>query len=328
MRRQLISIIVPVYNCKEYLSNCINSLINQSYTKIEIIIIDDGSNDGTSEICDEWQKKDSRIKVIHTNNFGVSHARNIGLDNMSGSYVGFVDADDWVDTDTYELLLREMIEKNAEVSGGGYICNDVRGDKIIFCKRKSKVYSRDEILQEIFSPREPRLLCWELCDKLFKRDLINNVRFNESIGTAEDMLFFWQMMKRVHRFAYSPLFKYHYRMRSGSAVHSGISPKTISSLYAVREIMNSARTENDDLKYIIWKQYVRYLVGCTRQMLVYDAKKYEEDILMNQKEIRREIGRVIRLDNLSIRFVLGVFFLCFPIAICRALTCFIKKRND
>ena len=168
MTNPLISIIVPAYNVGIYIEDCLNSLLNQTYKNLEIIVIDDGSKDTTADISDELSVRDKRIKVFHTCNFGVSYARNIGLDNANGDYIGFVDADDWVDTDMYEKLLQEIIEKGADASGGGYIREDENGGCITLRKREAKSYSRKDILQEIFSLKSRKILYWELCDKLFK----------------------------------------------------------------------------------------------------------------------------------------------------------------
>ena len=110
---KIISIIVPVYNVVQYLDQCVSSLVHQSYSAIEILLIDDGSSDGSAEICDEWSKKDSRVRVFHTENRGVAHARNIGLTHAKGNYIGFVDSDDWVDIDMYETMMVKLISAQA-----------------------------------------------------------------------------------------------------------------------------------------------------------------------------------------------------------------------
>ena len=323
-----ISVIIPAYNVETYIDTCLDSLVNQTFGNLEILVIDDGSNDSTGSRCDEWEIKDKRIKVIHTKNCGVSHARNVGLNNAHGDYIGFVDADDWVDEDTYEQLLRELVNNNADVAGGGYIREEENGGYITLKKGSSVVYSREEILQEIFSCDVPKLLYWELCDKLFKKELVTNVRFDESIGTAEDKLFFWQVMKKANRFAYAPLFKYHYRMRQGSAVHSGITDKTISSLKSERYIWEMARDEKYDLRRIMFENYASNLLGCTRQMIVYDGKKYENDIKRNQSEIRAYFFKLILSSRLTLRLLMAVIFLSLPFEICFGLKKLIMKDSE
>lgn len=116
MEEKLISIIVPVYNVEKYLKECIDSVISQTYKNLEIILVDDGSTDKSGEICDEYSKKDSRIKVIHKENGGLSDARNVALDIAKGEYIGFVDSDDYVEKDMFETLYKLAEEHNTEIS--------------------------------------------------------------------------------------------------------------------------------------------------------------------------------------------------------------------
>lgn len=112
----LISIIIPVYNLEYYLRECLTSVIGQTYTNLEIIIINDGSTDSSPCICDQFAAQDKRVTIIHQENRGVSYSRNIGLDNARGAYIGFVDGDDWIEKDMYETLLSLTIEYNANIS--------------------------------------------------------------------------------------------------------------------------------------------------------------------------------------------------------------------
>ena len=114
--KDLISVIIPTYNSKDYISRAIESIISQSYKHLEIIIIDDGSNDGTAKICDEYASRDSRIRVIHQKNGGVSEARNVGLHNVTGEYVSFIDSDDWIHPQYFELLFRTIIETDCDMA--------------------------------------------------------------------------------------------------------------------------------------------------------------------------------------------------------------------
>lgn len=116
----LISIIVPVYNVEKYLNKCIDSIINQTYKNIEIILVDDGSTDNSGKICDEYLLRDSRIKVIHKNNGGLSSARNEGINISSGEYIGFVDSDDWVEPNMYEEMYKKILYSNADIVDCGY----------------------------------------------------------------------------------------------------------------------------------------------------------------------------------------------------------------
>ena len=328
MSNLTISVIVPVYNVEQYVDECISSIVNQSYRELEIILVDDGSTDGSSAKCDAWQSKDIRIKTIHTSNYGVSHARNVGLDVAHGDYVGFVDGDDWLEPDMYEILLHELLDKKADISGGGYIREYANGGVITLRKEKPKTYAREEILQEIFSFNDKKLLHWELCDKLFKKELVTEINLAENIAKGEDMLYLWKVMKQMQNFAYVPLFKYHYRMREGSVSHSKISNKTISIFWAVKTIWRDCESETAAIKKVIWKQYAIRLVSETRAMLWVDAEKYRATIKENQKIIRCNIGKFIGLDSISYRVMLGVMFLCLPYSVCNRLKYLTAKRSD
>ncbi len=111
----LISVIVPVYKVEAYLNRCVESIVNQSYSNLEIILVDDGSPDRCPEMCDVWSQKDKRIKVIHKENGGLSDARNAGMAIATGTYIGFVDSDDWIDRDFYEKLLLTLKENHAQL---------------------------------------------------------------------------------------------------------------------------------------------------------------------------------------------------------------------
>ena len=112
---ELVSIIVPIYNTEEYIDKCVESIINQTYKEIEIILIDDGSTDNSPILCDKWEEKDKRIHVIHLKNGGVSRARNIGLKNANGKYISFIDSDDYVESNFIEVMIEEFMKEKADI---------------------------------------------------------------------------------------------------------------------------------------------------------------------------------------------------------------------
>ncbi len=117
----MISVIVPVYNVEPYLRKCLDSIVNQTYRNLEILVIDDGSADGSGAICDSFAEKDERVVVFHTENRGLSAARNLGLDNATGDWIGFVDSDDWIEPDMYEVLIKRVEETKADVVESGWL---------------------------------------------------------------------------------------------------------------------------------------------------------------------------------------------------------------
>jgi glycosyltransferase involved in cell wall biosynthesis len=193
----LISIVVPVYNVEQYISRCIESLINQTYRNIEIILVDDGSTDRSGIICDEYEQKDSRIKVIHKKNGGLTSARLAGFHLSSGEYIAFVDSDDWVSTDMYKIMYRNIVKSSADICICSYY-TVVKGNK--FAKNipvKMGVYQSNQIKNEILikmagrnSWIEEDYLTGFIPLKLYKKTLIQEGWFfSEREYFAEDILF-------------------------------------------------------------------------------------------------------------------------------------------
>jgi len=177
--KPLISVIVPIYKVEKYLGKCIESIINQTYSNLEIILVDDGSPDSCPQICDEYAKKDNRIVVIHQKNGGLSNARNSGLNIAKGEFIGFVDSDDYIANDMYESLYNAIEDSNAQIS----ICNynkvnekgetverEIKGE----IEEDIKIFSREETIKEILHAKIIKSYVWQ---KLFKRECFDTLRF-------------------------------------------------------------------------------------------------------------------------------------------------------
>ena len=188
-----ISIIVPVYNVEEYLPTCIESILNQSYKNFELILVDDGSPDISGDICDDYAKKDNRIKVIHQKNSGVSKARNTGIDNATGEWILFVDSDDELTDTSLECYISSIVESNevdAIVSGMKKIF--VRDEKEAeFFTLENKTFLKKDF-EDMVRYIESKYLFGFVWSRLFKNDIIkrNSIRFNERLASFEDRLFF------------------------------------------------------------------------------------------------------------------------------------------
>lgn len=206
----LITIIVPVYNVEPYLGKCVDSILNQSYTNLEIILVDDGSPDSCPVICDNYQRADSRVRVIHKINGGLSDARNAALDIMTGNYVGFVDSDDWIAPDMYECLINGILKYGANIS----MCNVITATQYRYTAsstQKDVVYNPQDALQELFFDRMENYAC----TKLYDAELWRNVRF--PVGkNFEDILTIYKTFERAQRIAVLAEAKYYYRIRSDS----------------------------------------------------------------------------------------------------------------
>lgn len=219
MVKPLISVIVPVYKVEQYLKKCVDSIIMQSYHNLEIILVDDGSPDKCGDICDEYKKLDSRIKVVHKKNGGLSSARNAGLDVATGEYIGFVDSDDFIDKYMYERLLRAFdYDKQAGITSCMIkkVRNGEKSDyKVAWKIDETRIISSDHILLDLLTTKRN----YTVWSKLYKRNLIGNIRFEEG-KINEDVLFIFALYEIVKaqkvNLVEIPYYGYYYLMRSDS----------------------------------------------------------------------------------------------------------------
>ncbi|MGI6080807.1 MAG: glycosyltransferase [Candidatus Avilachnospira sp.] len=249
MQTELISIIVPVYNAVDFLKDCIESLINQSYSNLEIIAVNDGSTDESLNILRDYADRDKRIKIIDKSNGGVSSARNAGLKAATGRYIAFMDADDWASEEMYEQLYNSLTESDSDISACGFkreygsggkdnrrTENSGKSDSFILCDEKT-------ILEKLTDTRG-KFYCF-LWNKLYKKELINNIFFDESILMSEDYLFNWNVFKRVKKVSYTDTAYYHYRNDNTSATRN-CPAKNYCHAIAVNEKMLN---ECDRIRY-------------------------------------------------------------------------------
>lgn len=219
----LISIIVPVYNVKLYLERCVKSICNQTYLNLQIILVDDGSTDGSGQVCDNLAEQDSRIVVVHKQNGGLSDARNAGLDIAQGEYIGFVDSDDFIEKEMYQILYNKIKNTDAEVVNIGY--RRVDENNTFFSsavKRKKDAFiSNKEFLRELYLFEGDV----SACTKLYKKHILEKLRFKKNICN-EDLVFMFELLPQIKGIEFVAEIGYNYFIRSGSISNSGYS-KTI-----------------------------------------------------------------------------------------------------
>ncbi|BDR53859.1 hypothetical protein KIM372_17660 [Bombiscardovia nodaiensis] len=208
----LISVIVPVYKAEKYLDTCIASIASQTYSNLEILLINDGSPDRTPAICEDWAAKDVRIKVIHQKNLGAAAARNKGVAAARGELLGFVDADDWISADAYEVMQRNMERESADVSAIGM--TDVR-DSHFMTKGSLEHYTvggAEEALIYVNASPYGNAPCMSrgVCDKLYRKELFKGIQFPDG-WHVEDAPVTYQILEKIDRFVFDPAPKYFYR---------------------------------------------------------------------------------------------------------------------
>jgi len=241
----LISIIVPVYKVEDYLSRCVDSLLDQTYDNLEIILVDDGSPDSCGAICDAYAARDCRVRVIHKENGGLSSARNAGIDVARGDYLGFVDSDDWVDVHTYEWLITMALEENVKlVCAGRYDYNSGTGAKTIgLCPPKREVISGGELAKRIFLWDNVDSAAW---DKLYHRSLFRELRYPLGI-VSEDLPVTYRAGLEAGRVGMLDRPVYYYFHREGSITTAAVSEKSFQPSSNTRQVLEYVRRENPEL---------------------------------------------------------------------------------
>lgn len=215
----VVSIVVPVYNVDNYLYRCINSLIEQSFEEIEIILIDDGSNDISGQICDEYAQMDQRIIVQHTKNKGVSNARNIGLTLANGDYITFVDADDWLEVNFIENSINIIRKYNADILLGNHYLDFMNGKfECALNVQQEYIMNNIETVEKLFIMRGTKeRIPWSVWGKLYRKEILDMFDVNYSMG--EDAIWLWNVLKKAKTIIYNPFSGYHYFQRNTSVMH-------------------------------------------------------------------------------------------------------------
>lgn len=220
-----ISVVVPVYNVNGYLEKCLDSIIGQTYTDLEIICVDDGSTDGSGEILDRYAKKDARIVVIHQPNSGVSTARNVALDHCTGDFVGFVDGDDWLEPNMYELLMGRITADDIDISACGYFEDEgnVARPVVNTLPVPEEPMDTREFLPYIYIRDQYRGVASYLWSRVFRREVIVKARlcFVKELRPSQDIVFVAQYFIEARKSVYTKRPMYHYVQRPNSVMHDG-----------------------------------------------------------------------------------------------------------
>jgi len=295
-----ISVIVPVYNVEKYLERCIESILNQTYKNIEIIIVDDGSVDNSSYICEKYKKVDNRVKVFHKNNEGVSSARNLGLKQSTGKYILFVDSDDYLDINMIQKLYYNITKHNVDIS----IC-----EYYLVEENKSIVQKKNSIFNQILNKEQfydfilkDNAFGGYLFNKLIKRELFYNhnnmLLFNENIHICEDLTFLCEICQNINKVYYTTETLYYYVQRSDSALSSIYSKKQLSNFYAFKEVMSIYKKNNIPID----KNYeFKFLKFCFDALFLFrylkvDNKTLKKSIKKSKKEYYKKLKKECIFD--------------------------------
>ena len=249
-----ISIIIPIYNTESYLIKCLDSVINQTYCNLEIILVDDGSTDGSKQIIEDYEKKDSRIVAVYKKNAGVANARNTGLQISTGEYIGFVDSDDWIEPDMYQELVRVVKSERIDIVSGNYYFD--KGEEQVVAKNlkpiSREVFDKNQLLEYVFMRDSYKGLAAYPWNKIFRRDILRNndqyITYEDKYKIGEDVLWFAHVSLKCETSKYVDKPLYHYVQRNDSAVHSTNLEKQMHRIAVYQDVIhlfqNNAISDN------------------------------------------------------------------------------------
>ncbi len=228
----MISVVIPVYNVEKFLDRCIKSILDQTYSNLEIILVDDGSTDHSGEICDKYQIADNRVRVIHKKNGGLSDARNVGIDIASGEYIAFVDGDDFVHPEMYDILLSNLIRTNSDLACCEmYNYEETQENLNRDIENKCTVVVGQQIVQQL---ERLDVVTVSACNKLYKRELFDNCRY--PIGRLhEDQWVIHRILFQTRRMVKTEAKLYYYVVRNNSITKTKITEKRIFDLLEALE---------------------------------------------------------------------------------------------
>ena len=305
MIKGLVTVVLPIYNVEKYLDRCIESVVNQTYTNIEILLIDDGSTDTCPVMCDEWAKKDSRIKVIHKKNQGLGMARNTGIENAKGEYICFFDSDDFISTETIETVYNKAISENAEMCQFGINFADENGNVIdsFVSPLGSAVYSGEKLrnffLPELVAP-DPngdgsRMFYMSPCVILYSMELINRIKWrfvSEREIISEDVYSLLVLFKYVEKVAVISEAFYFYCRNEKSLSRKYLPDRfeKIKYFYNKTKEMCKEAGYDDEIIHRVSKPYLAFTISAMKQETVAERPA---------KETKSRLKKLINDDTLQ-----------------------------
>lgn len=265
----LISVVVPVYNVERYLDECIKSIINQTYRNLEIILVDDGSTDGSGEICDEYVRRDNRIIAFHKENGGLSSARNYGIKKSTGKYVSFIDSDDYISIYMLEYLHEAIINSNSKIACCDFkkvfdnqTINNLKADN------KYEILDFDNCMKMLFSYNHYRYIA---CNKLFDKNLFNNIKFPEN-RYYEDIWPIYNIFKRVDHVVYIRQYLYFYRCHRNSITQSNFSRKDYDLIHFLNLVKRDCIKNYNNLYGDFIIAYIYYYLSFINKAILTKSK--------------------------------------------------------
>lgn len=300
--QEKISVLIPAYNAETFLKRCMDSVLQQTYPHLEVVIVNDGSKDGTLSLCRQYAAADPRVRVIDQENRGVAATRNTALEAVSGDYILFVDADDWIERDMIEKMLYAIQKtKDADIA----FCKHDFADRVNDVDRSSDTHQRevwDQTQQQLEFMKHSRMtgMLW---NKLIRSSLFASVRFDPSVGYGEDAQALWRVLKHSRNMVVLDETLYHHVMEAQSISHQSYSSKKFSSIKMWKEI------EQDVLEnYPQWKALVQERQVANATYLCFEMRSSHYKNKSEKQAMRRVIQQnltvLVKSNGLSAKMKL------------------------
>ena len=302
MNKYKISVIVPVYNVKKYLNRCIESILNQSYTNIEVIIVDDGSTDGSENICDDFILKDSRVKVFHKKNGGLSDARNFGMKHATGNYISFIDSDDYIFKDLLKYQLDIIKKYNADIC----ICDPVHvfNEKVTFEQPSFfKIYNSENAIEEMLYQTSFLVSAW---GKLYSKRVLKDIEFPVN-KLFEDSAVMYKIFEKADFIVYSNAKYYAYVHRSESITTQKFSKRDFDIIPIVNEIASHYYDTH------LQNAAISYKTAACLRILLNTSQEFNSDLILIKcdKYLRKHWKQVLFNKKVRRKEKIGVFLYIF-----------------
>lgn len=299
VKEPLISVIVPIYNVEKYLEKCIESIVNQSYKNLEIILINDGSPDSSKEICEKYRQIDSRIVLINKKNGGLSSARNAGLKNATGEIIVCVDSDDWINKDMIQVMYQNLEKYNADLSVCNFEIKDASGKSDIKkFTEQIEILNKEQAMQYAILPEKFYGFAW---NKMYRRSILKDMLYDESIRKGEDSPFTCQYISRCEKIVYQDIPLYYYRQDTVSISRSKFNEGKMTVLKAYSDILHLLEEQKFSQKTIDLQkvQYANQMLSLLVNIIETDRKKYKSNIHELKKKMKEYKKYYVHSENID-----------------------------
>lgn len=294
--KDLISVVIPVYKVEKYLNKCIDSVINQTYTNLEIILVDDGSPDNCGKICDEYAKNDKRISVIHKKNGGLSDARNAGIDIAKGIYITFIDSDDYVESNYIEILYNSITKNNTDMAISSHKVIYENGTILDKATEENSISKPKEVLKRILYDDGIDLSAWA---KLYKTELFENIRYPKN-RLFEDAATTYKLIDKCNEISIVSKSTYNYIIRNNSITNNSFTIKKMDLIMSTEEMCGYIKNKYPELERAADRRQM-YAYLSTLSQLAMSKQKFKNEQKYMMKYIKNNRKKALKDKKLPQR---------------------------